>query len=159
MGGAHHRDGRAATEADEVRQIDVVSQAGLLRDMAGHTGAEVAGAGADKQRVHIRRDMAGFLQGLAQGGARERRCLALEAAVEFLRVVLEGLVDGVQREVPALDAGGAIGEDFLQQRGGPRAEGVQKPPANIAVQQDSWVNEFGGTAVARERRYMSGKIF
>jgi hypothetical protein len=33
----------------------------------------------------------------------------------------------------------------------------RKSPSAIAFQQDCWVNERGGTAVAIERRYMAGK--
>ena len=61
-GGAQRRDGRPAAEADEVLQEDIGPEAELLRDIAGQPRAEVAGAGADEQCVHLASNEAGLRQ-------------------------------------------------------------------------------------------------
>src|SRR5690606_9106088 len=55
VGGAQGGDGGAAAEPDEIGETGIRPQAELFGDMAGDSGAEVAGAGAEKEGVDGRR--------------------------------------------------------------------------------------------------------
>ena len=67
MGGTEGGDGGAAAEADEIAEVGVGAQAEGFRDVAGRAGAEVAGAGANKESVDFFRVQIGLGKGLGEG--------------------------------------------------------------------------------------------
>ena len=77
-GAAQRRECGATAEADDVVEDGIFAHAELFGDVAGDPGAEVAGAGADKQCVDIARGRVRFFQGRER---YRRRSLARECPV------------------------------------------------------------------------------
>jgi len=81
-GGAQRRNGGTATESDQVLQEGVAAQAQFLGDIAGESGAEIAGAGANQQGVELcAADAGGFKRG-GDGPVRRPGSLGSEMPVQ-----------------------------------------------------------------------------
>ena len=89
MGGAQSRDGGAAAETDEIAEVGVGAQTEGFRDVAGRAGAEVAGAGANKEGVDFFRVKVGLGNGLGEGLGGKGRRVGFEGSVEFLRTLVK----------------------------------------------------------------------
>ena len=87
MGGAQSRDGGATAEADEVAEVGVGAQAEGLRDVARRAGAQVAGAGANKERVDFFRMQFGLGEGFGERRGGEGGSVGFEGSVEILRAL------------------------------------------------------------------------
>ncbi len=137
--------GRAAL-ADQVVGLDVGAQAEALDDIAGQARAQVAGAGADDDRVDR-----GRLE--PRGGQRARRCLGgerrrvrEEAPVQRVGIDREDLVERVEREPARLDAVVA-----LQDGAGDEVRARVEPPEPVGALEGRQAFGLGET-----RRGMSG---
>ena len=80
------RQGGGAALADQVVGLDVGAQAEPLDDVAGEARAEIAGAGADDDRVDVSRLEPGRGQRLRAGLGRQRRRVGEKAPVERVGV-------------------------------------------------------------------------
>lgn len=105
--GAQRGNGGTATEADEIDEISIGAKADFFRDMAGDARAEVAGAGAEEQRVERGNVEVGGDEGFFEGGDGEFRRFAFVIFVELLRVAGEERFDGIDGEVAFRNAGEA----------------------------------------------------
>ena len=103
-GGAERGDGGAAAEADEVLEEGVGAEVERFRDVAGEAGAEVAGAGADEERVELIGAEAGLGEGGGERAGGEGGAGGAEEGVEFVGGAVEDFLDFRSGEVAGGDA-------------------------------------------------------
>ena len=108
----------AAALADQVQREDVGAQAEPLGDVAGQSRAEVAGAGADEDRVDAAWRDAGALERLDGGFRGERWRMLREALVQDVGLDGERIVERIEREVAGADA--AFTQQHALQQDSPR---------------------------------------
>ena len=89
MGCAESGDGGTAAEADEIAEVGVGPHAEGFRDVAGRAGAEIAGAGANKEGVDFFRLQVGLGKGLGEGLGRKNGSVGFEGSVEVLRALVK----------------------------------------------------------------------
>lgn len=111
---AEGRDGGTAAEADEIAEVGIRSKAKFFRDVTGRSGAEVAGAGAEKKCVNVFSDEPGLYDGFFQSIRREIWSVVLEGMVELLSIHFKNRLEIRSSELPGLDTRAVVSENFLQ---------------------------------------------
>jgi len=103
-GAAEEGNGSAATETDEILEEGVGAEAEMFGDVAGETGAEVAGAGADEERVEVGWAEAELFEGGRERAGGERGGFGAEAGVELVGGEIEDVCEIGGGEVAFGDA-------------------------------------------------------
>ena len=115
LGGAQGGDGGAAAEADDVLEKGVGAETKIFRDVAGHAGAEVAGAGADEQGVELVGAQSGAGERGGEGAGGEFGRGESEGGVELVGRVVENVFDVGHGEVALRDATVAFEDGFEEE--------------------------------------------
>lgn len=98
------RNRGATTQAHLILQEHIGAQAELLGHVTGHSGTQIAGAGADEQRVQLGGNDAGLAQRRGQGAGGELRRFHPESLVEFVGGQRKDTFDAGHRKMPGGDA-------------------------------------------------------
>jgi len=105
------RKGRTATVANQIREKGAGAKAEEFADVTGETRAEVAGAGADDERVDLLGGCFGADEGLASSLGGDGGSVVSEAAVQGIGVAGEAFLEFAHGEIARLNAVVAA-EDF-----------------------------------------------